>query len=318
MPLLDMPLEQLKEYMGSSPCPADIDEYWDNAISDMKKIDPQVSITPSEYQVPNVECYDLYFTGLGGARVYAKYLRPKNAVAKHPAIIQLHGYMGDCGDWSNKLTFVSMGYSMFALDCRGQSGKSEDNLTTKGTTGLGHIARGLADEKENMLYRYTFMDGAQLAGIAMTFDEVDPEKVYAYGGSQGGGLALACAALEPRISKVALLYPFLSDYKRTWDMDKAVDAYNDIGMFFRRFDPRHERESEIFYKLGYIDVQNIVKRIKADVLFGVGLADTCCLPSTQFAAYNKILSKKDMLVYPDYGHEWLPGFEDKVFMWFNK
>ena len=38
----------------------------------------------------------------------------------------------------------------------------------------------------------------------------------------------------------------------------------------------------------------------------VGLMDTICAPSTQFAAYNKIASPKDMVIYPDFGHETLP------------
>jgi len=36
-------------------------------------------------------------------------------------------------------------------------------------------------------------------------------------------------------------------------------------------------------------------------------------PSTQFAAYNKITSPKSMLLYPDFGHEGLPGHSDAVF-----
>ena len=35
MPLVDMPLEKLKTYEGVSPCPKDIDEYWDTAIAEM-------------------------------------------------------------------------------------------------------------------------------------------------------------------------------------------------------------------------------------------------------------------------------------------
>ncbi|MNI33520.1 Cephalosporin-C deacetylase [compost metagenome] len=37
-----------------------------------------------------------------------------------------------------------------------------------------------------------------------------------------------------------------------------------------------------------------------------------CPPSTQFAAYNKIKSKKQYEIYPDFGHEGLPGFSDKT------
>ena len=41
--------------------------------------------------------------------------------------------------------------------------------------------------------------------------------------------------------------------------------------------------------------------------------DTVCPPSTQFAAYNKITSTKDMVIYPDFGHEGLPGERDQTF-----
>jgi cephalosporin-C deacetylase len=41
--------------------------------------------------------------------------------------------------------------------------------------------------------------------------------------------------------------------------------------------------------------------------------DTVCPPSTQFAAFNKIQSKKDTLIYPDFGHEALPGATDAIF-----
>ena len=72
-------------------------------------------------------------------------------------------------------------------------------------------------------------------------------------------------------------------------------------------------EREVFTRLGYIDLQHLAHRIQAEVLMGVGLMDTICPPSTQFAAYNKITAPKDMVLYPDYGHEGLPGFADRVF-----
>jgi len=45
----------------------------------------------------------------------------------------------------------------------------------------------------------------------------------------------------------------------------------------------------------------------------VGLMDTICAPSTQFAAYNKITSEKDLVIYPDLAHETLPEFADRIF-----
>lgn len=143
--------------------------------------------------------------------------------------------------------------------------------------------------------------------------EVDASRVGATGGSQGGALTVACAALEPRIKRAAPVFPFLSDYKRVWQMDQAVNAYAELKEFFRHFDPRHENEDAAFEALGYVDIQHIAGRIQGEILWFTGLMDQICPPSTQFAAYNKITAPKSMVVYPDFGHEGLPGGNDKIF-----
>ena len=67
--------------------------------------------------------------------------------------------------------------------------------------------------------------------------------------------------------------------------------------------------------LGYIDIHNLASRIQSDVLWFTGLMDTICPPSSQFAAYNQIPSKKEMVLYPDFGHENLAGHSDKIFQY---
>jgi cephalosporin-C deacetylase len=245
--------------------------------------------------------------------VHAKYLRPKYAAEPHPAVVLFHGYSGHSGDWVDKLGYVARGYSVVALDCRGQGGLSEDRGGVRGNTLRGHIIRGLDDVPEKLLFRQIFLDTAQLAGLVMGMPEVDAERVGATGASQGGALTLACAALEPRIKLAAPVFPFLCDYQRVWEMDLALNAYEELRLYFRNFDPRHEREEEVFTRLGYIDNQHLAHRIRARVLMAVGLMDVVCPPSTQFAAYNKIQSEKDLLIYPDFGHETLPGAADKIY-----
>ena len=87
---------------------------------------------------------------------------------------------------------------------------------------------------------------------------------------------------------------------------------------FRYYDPLHEREDEISTKLGYIDLQHLAKRIKAEVVMSTGFLDSICPPSTQFAVYNKISSKKSMAIYPDFGHEDLKGRQSKKYLQFYK
>jgi cephalosporin-C deacetylase len=211
------------------------------------------------------------------------------------------------------LPYAAAGMAVAAMDCRGQGGLSEDPGGTRGNTLHGHIIRGLADSPDNLLFRHIFLDTAQLVRVVSAMPEIDKTRLGAFGGSQGGGLTLACAALAPEIKRAAPRVPFLCDYRRVWEMDLAVAAYQELKDYFRRFDPRHEREEGIFTKLGYIDVQFLAPRIKAEVLMFTGLMDTVCPPSSQFAAYNKISSPKDVKLYPDFGHEDLPGSADLTF-----
>jgi len=317
MPLIDKPLAELYEYQGRNPRPADFDAYWDEALRELDATDPSPELVPSTAISPqNTEAFDLWFNGVGGARIYAKYLRPKNRSAgKFPAVLQFHGYSGNGGEFAPKLAYTGEGICVAALDVRGQGGRSEDIGGVKGPTLDGQIIRGLSDpDPRKLLFRQVFLDTAQLARVVMNFEEVDADRVGAMGGSQGGALALACAALEPRIKRAAPVYPFLCDYKRVWEMDLGYEsAYEELGSYFRFFDPRHEREEEIFTRLGYIDCQHLAPRIKAEVLMYTGLMDTTCPPSTQFAAYNKITSKKNVVIYPDFGHAHLPDEADKTF-----
>lgn len=317
MPQIDMPLEQLLTYMGRNPRPADFDEFWDHSVAEMAALDPEIELKPVNLKAAGAECFDLYFTGVGGARIHAKYLRPKNAsAAPHPALVMFHGYGANSGGWVDKLAYVAQGYSVAALDVRGQGGLSEDSGGTTGRTSSGHFIRGIDDGPEKMLFRSVFLDCAQLARIVMAMPEVDAARVGATGGSQGGALTLVCASLEPRIARAAASFPFLCDYKRVWEMDLAVAAYAEIREYFRSFDPRHLREDETFTRLGYVDVQFFAQRIQARTLMLVGLMDTVCPPSTQFAAFNKIMAPKEFLIYPDFGHEDPPGAADAVFEFF--
>jgi cephalosporin-C deacetylase len=312
MPLFDLPLEQLAAYTGRNPKPADFDEYWDRALLELHSTDPRPELIPYSSPASFADCFDLWFTGVGGARIHAQYVRPRRA-GRHPAVLRFHGYTMNAGDWFDKLAWPAQGFVCAAMDVRGQGGLSQDVGGDTGTTLGGHIIRGLKDEPEKLLYRQVFLDTVQLARVVMGFDEVDSDCVVATGASQGGGLTLACAALEPRIKRAAPVYPFLCDYQRVWELDLAREAYEGLTYYFKRFDPTHAHAVEAFTRLGYIDVQHLADRIMGSVMMGTGLMDTICPPSTQFAAYNKIRAPKEMVLYPDFGHDDLPGHNDRIF-----
>lgn len=318
MGLFDMPVEKLYTYQGINPRPADFDAYWDKALKEMAALDPRPGLQKAEFEHPALEAYHLTFTGTGGARIYAKYMRPKAIKDKLPAILCFHGYSGASESWISLSAWAGAGFCVAAIDVRGQGGRSEDVGGVKGNTLQGQIIRGLEEEDPHkLLFRDIFLDTAMLARVVAGFPEVDETRLAARGGSQGGGLTMACAALCD-IKAAAPTYPFLSDYQRVWEMDLAENAYVELQQYFRRFDPTHARQKEIFTKLGYIDIQHLASRIRGKIHMFTGLMDKICPPSTQFACYNKITSPKEVTFYPDFGHEGLPGMDDEVLQWFVK
>lgn len=312
MPLVDLPLEQLRAYQGRNPKPVDFDQFWDSAIEEVAALGTAHELAAVASPATFAQCFELRFQGVHGASIFAKACLP-NHNEPVQALIEFHGYSMRSPDWVEAYKWAANGVAYFALDCRGQGGRSEDVGGTKGTTLRGHIVRGLDDAPERLLFRSVYLDAAQLARIVMSLPSIDASRVATYGASQGGGLSLACAALEPRVSRCAAVFPFLCDFQRVWELDLAKDAYDDVREFFRKFDPRHERESAIFERLGYIDVQHLAPRIRAEVRMYTGLMDTICPPSSQFAAFNKISAPKTMAIYPDFGHEGLPGLGDDVY-----
>lgn len=312
MPILDKPLHELKTYQGCNPQPANIDEFWDQRVAVMEKLGTDYELVLADFQAPGAMCYHMYFTGMHGARIHAKLVRPKVISSPMPAVCHFHGYAGASPDFPELLPYTQCGMIVAAMDCRGQGGLSEDVGGVKGNTMYGQIIRGLEnDDPEKLLFVDIFLDAAQLARILMAMPEVDETRVAATGASQGGGLTLACAALTPTLNRAAAVYPFLCDYKRVWEMDLDKDAYKELRDYFRSFDPLHEREERIFTLLGYIDNQHIAHRIRAKVMMLTSLMDNICPPSSQFAAYNKITSEKQVVIYPDFSHEGLPHSSEK-------
>jgi len=283
MPRLDKPLDELLRYPGRNPRPVDFDAYWDASLQELAATDPKPELVPNPaINAAHSETFDLWFTGVGGARLYAKYLRPKNyavggaANRKSPALLQFHGYSMNSGDWFSKLAYSREGFCVAALDSRSQGGRSRNQGSVQGTTWKGHIMRGLDDpDPRKLFFRQLFLDTAQLARVVMHFDEVDAKRVGAMGASQGGALVLACAALEPRIKRCVALYPFLCDFYTSLS---TGSAFSELNHFLRLFDPLNERVEALFTRLGYIDCLHLAPRIKAQVLMYVGLTDTLCPP----------------------------------------
>ncbi|MDX8337317.1 acetylxylan esterase [Candidatus Cetobacterium colombiensis] len=310
MPNVDLPLNELKNYIGISPTPIDLIEFWKESLDELREKAAEVIITSAAFDTPICECYDLNFKGIDGEKIYVKMLLPKNICNPVPAIIEFHGYGGNGGDWSKRLSYPASGIAYFSMDCRDQMGNSGKEYFRS-----GNLIRGLLEGPKKLYYRNLYLDAIRLLDIVFEMKNIDKKNVVTLGYSQGGAISLVSGALDPRVSKIFSIYPYLSDFKRVWDLDLGDFAYQELKDFFRWYDPQHKNEKKIFETLSYIDVKNFAKNIVGEVTMVTGLVDKVCPPSTQFAVFNNIKSKKEHIIYPDFGHENINGLEDIIYEW---
>jgi len=78
----DMPVNELKEYRGTNPKPDDFNEFWEKGLRDLSKQSMDYELIPANFSSRVAECYDLYFTGIGDAKIHCQLVRPKNQKEK--------------------------------------------------------------------------------------------------------------------------------------------------------------------------------------------------------------------------------------------
>ena len=146
-------IEALGGYYGATPRPDDFESFWQVRMAEADAVPLHYTVTQAQ-EVPSwdsCEFLDLWFTGMEGARLYAKFLRPRRSEPM-PPVLQFHGYPGASRSFAEQASFAGMGMALIAMDCPGQAGYSEDVGGFLGTTVSGHIIAGLDGPPERMYY----------------------------------------------------------------------------------------------------------------------------------------------------------------------
>ncbi len=211
------------------------------------------------------------------------------------------------------------------MDVRGQCGETPDPRIFSTGSFSGWMTLGLNSPLE-YYYRQVYLDSVQIIDALARRPEVDQTRIGLFGNSQGAALALVSAALitrfnnqmekiTPKIAAINAGVPFLVDMRRSYK-EHTDGPWTEFDWYFRMQDPLHEREDEIFACLSYFDAMNFAPWINCPVLIAVGLKDTACPPPTAFALYNHLAGDKEIISYPDYGHESIDSHVDKQIEFF--
>jgi cephalosporin-C deacetylase len=304
MPQVDLALDDLRRYRSEAVAPDDLDAFWAATFAEAAAHDLAATFTPAQSPLTVVDTYDVTFAGFGGHPIRAWLHLPASARdgRRLPGVVQYQGYNGGRGLAHEHVGWASAGYAHLVMDTRGQGsgwtvGDTPDPVGA-GPAQPGFLTRGLGDPHDHF-YRRVYTDAVRAVDVLRGHPAVDGDRIAVTGGSQGGGIALAVAALAGGIVAAMPDVPFLCDFPRAARI-AASDPYGEIVRYLAAHRDAAER---VFRTLSYFDNAVLGARATAPALFSVAVMDMICPPSTVFGAYHAYGGPKDIAVYEFNDHE---------------
>jgi cephalosporin-C deacetylase len=287
--------------------PADLADYWQRAKKELAAVEPQFKIIKKDSLCTATNnIYLVEMRSLGNVLIRGWYSVPVQP-GVYPAILHVQGYSSNMQPGS---IYQGPDFVSFGLNIRGH-GNSRDNINPGFP---GYLLNQLPD-KEMYIYRGAYMDCVRAVDFLVSRPEVDKSRIVVEGGSQGGALSFATAALNnDRIRLCVPHVPFLSDFRdyfkiAAWpasEYEKWVAEHPQVGW------------DNVYATLSYIDIKNLAPWIKAPVIMTIGLVDDTCPPHTNFAAYNNLTVPREYHVYPESGHGLPSEYYDLKTKWIKE
>ncbi len=303
MPYTDLPIDDLRRYTPELATPDDLDTFWADTLAETRSWPLDPVFTRLDTKLKSIDTFDVSFRGFGGSSVRGWLQLPRLGDGPFPGVIEYVGYGGGRGLPHEHLLWASSGYAHLIMDTRGQGSLWSSGATADaGASGEPHADGVMTDgvlSPQTYYYRRVMADAVRAVEAMRAHPMVDAARVAVSGGSQGGGLCLAAAALVPDVHAVMTDVPFLSDFPRAIRI-ADTDPYLQIVRYLK---VHRDKVPQVQRTLSYFDVAVLARKATAPALFSVALMDQTCPPSTVYAAYNHYGGPKEIVEYPFNDHE---------------
>lgn len=274
------------EVVSAPDAPQDFNDFWTATLSRLDQIplEPELKEVP-EYSNKRRKCYEVRYQSLDGA-ISGGILSIPVAQGKYPVSISYMGYGADPYYFDPS---ANPDRIEFLVSVRDQGIFKGDNSRW--------IDRGIGS-REQFYYRGAFCDVKRAIDFVASLEKADPNRMVAWGESQGGAFTFLAAALDSRIKAIAPSVPFLGDYP-----DYGRIVWWPVHEVFEEADAQGLPREQVLDMMRYFDVKNFAPRITCPVYMAFGLQDPTCPPHTNFSIYNNLgSSDKHYLCVPTCGH----------------
>ncbi|SEP22269.1 acetylxylan esterase [Mucilaginibacter sp. OK283] len=293
------------EIKSAYPKPADFDSFWANAKAELAKVKPQFKVTEDPSQnTDNRRVFLIEMKSLDNLTIRGWMTVPKNnnKNKQFSVLLGLPGYQVSL----QPIVGRDDDLVIITLNTRGQ-GNSRDVIHTERDAFISYNI----EDRDKYVMRGVIMDCVRAVDFIYSRKELRHDQILATGGSMGGYLAIALAALDKRITICSAQNPILSDVHNLvgtveWpikDIRKYVAGRPGVN-----FD-------QVLHNMEYYDTKNFATDIKCPILLGLGLLDPYVPPGNGFAVYNSLNTDKKVMVFKDLGHEVSQKYKDYEGAW---
>ncbi len=282
-----------------------INAFWEKTRADLSLIQIDAKVEPLKDMLP-YRAYSVTVCSLDSVMVTGFLAIPVQGEAPAkpwPVIINTVGYSGR-GDKA-ALNECMRGYAILQVYPRGQ-GESEKYFKLKGDKVSTNLNR-----PEDAYYRGGYADIIRMIDYVTTRSDIDSSRIAMVSASQGGGIALAVAALDTRIKAVVAHVPFLCNFRLAATIPKSL-----VKVLLDREKANNEAALQT---LDYFDPLHLAPMIRVPVLMSAGGKDELCPMKTIRSVYKRIHSRKKKLkIYPDLPHTTCMDFYNITWPWLGK
>lgn len=266
---------------------SDFMEFWDKAKADLAAVEPNYKMTKIEDKSTskrNVYLVEMQSVddGDGNPVTIRGYYAEPVADGTYPVIITQNGYDSDatipalnfCPNGDSNADWIELNLSV-----RGQVINNRGENTNK----YGDWFAYNFGNKDTYYYRGAYMDVIRGIDFIASREKVQQDNIFMMGGSQGGALTIAGAALDNRVKAIAPSIQFMGDFPDyfkvgAWPASVAKKQQATLNM----------SDEDMYQFLSYFDTKNLAPYITCPVSIAMGLQDPVCPPHTNFAPYNNL------------------------------
>ncbi|MDD5726936.1 MAG: acetylxylan esterase [Victivallales bacterium] len=286
-------------------------EFWDTKIKQLRALPLEVWKTPvptAKRYHKKLECFDIRVNCPGSALVSGYFIKPVKAKARSlPAFVSFHG----AGVYSAGMPYRTAVMGALSLDVNAHgidNGKPADFYKKLQTGKFKGYPFFHSDDREKSYFCGMLRRVYRALQFIKAQPEWDGKTLIVYGSSQGGAQALFAAAADPDVSLAVVRVPALCNHYGIFD--KRQPGWPHFIRLDKNGKPVNKAVAEC---AKYYDMALLTPRIKAEIIMTAGFIDTTCPPSSVYAAYNAVKSKKRIINNIASGHRCPPETTDTVF-----